>query len=43
MGKKRLDELLVEKQLVESTDKAKRIIMAGLVFLVQTVSINPVC
>ncbi|MFD1170822.1 TlyA family RNA methyltransferase [Oceanobacillus caeni] len=32
MGKKRLDELLVEKQLVESTDKAKRIIMAGLVF-----------
>lgn len=32
MGKKRLDELLVEKQLVESVEKAKRLIMAGLVF-----------
>ncbi|WP_068671925.1 TlyA family RNA methyltransferase [Oceanobacillus sp. Castelsardo] len=32
MGKKRLDELLVEKHLLESIDKAKRIIMAGLVF-----------
>ncbi|WP_249871955.1 TlyA family RNA methyltransferase [Oceanobacillus saliphilus] len=32
MSKKRLDELLVEKELVENIDKAKRIIMAGLVF-----------
>lgn len=32
MKKKRLDELLVERQLVENIDKAKRIIMAGLVF-----------
>src|SRR5690625_1286209 len=30
--KRRLDELLVEKKLVENTDKAKRLIMAGLVF-----------
>ncbi|WP_087971637.1 TlyA family RNA methyltransferase [Oceanobacillus rekensis] len=32
MSKKRLDELLVEKDLVENVDKAKRVIMAGLVF-----------
>jgi len=32
MKKKRLDELLVERNLVENVDKAKRIIMAGLVF-----------
>lgn len=32
MGKKRLDELLVENGLVENVDKAKRVIMAGLVF-----------
>ncbi|WP_156290839.1 TlyA family RNA methyltransferase [Oceanobacillus salinisoli] len=32
MSKKRLDEILVERNLVESTDKAKRLIMAGLVF-----------
>ncbi|WP_067728119.1 TlyA family RNA methyltransferase [Oceanobacillus damuensis] len=32
MSKKRLDELLVEKQFVETIDKAKRVIMAGLVF-----------
>lgn len=32
MTKKRLDELLVERNLTESTDKAKRLIMAGLVF-----------
>ncbi|MBP1969703.1 23S rRNA (cytidine1920-2'-O)/16S rRNA (cytidine1409-2'-O)-methyltransferase [Virgibacillus natechei] len=32
MTKKRLDELLVDKNLIETNDKAKRIIMAGLVF-----------
>lgn len=32
MSKKRLDELLVERDLVENMDKAKRVIMAGLVF-----------
>jgi 23S rRNA (cytidine1920-2'-O)/16S rRNA (cytidine1409-2'-O)-methyltransferase len=32
MSKKRLDELLVERNLIEDIDKAKRIIMAGLVF-----------
>ncbi|MFC3039020.1 TlyA family RNA methyltransferase [Virgibacillus xinjiangensis] len=32
MVKKRLDELLVERELVETTDKAKRVIMAGNVF-----------
>jgi len=32
MSKKRLDTLLVEKNLVENTDKAKRMVMAGLVF-----------
>lgn len=32
MSKKRLDVLLVKKQLVESREKAKRLIMAGLVF-----------
>ncbi|WP_010650809.1 TlyA family RNA methyltransferase [Oceanobacillus massiliensis] len=32
MTKRRLDELLVERNLVENIDKAKRIIMAGLVF-----------
>ncbi|MEI3596723.1 MULTISPECIES: TlyA family RNA methyltransferase [Oceanobacillus] len=32
MTKKRLDELLVERNLVENTDLAKRLIMAGLVF-----------
>lgn len=31
MSKKRLDELLVERNLVESKDKAQRLIMAGLV------------
>lgn len=30
--KKRLDELLVERDLIETLDKAKRVIMAGLVF-----------
>ncbi|MBU5265314.1 TlyA family RNA methyltransferase [Virgibacillus proomii] len=32
MGKKRLDVLLVEKKLAETREKAKRLIMAGLVF-----------
>lgn len=32
MTKKRLDELLVERELVNTLDKAKRSIMAGLVF-----------
>jgi 23S rRNA (cytidine1920-2'-O)/16S rRNA (cytidine1409-2'-O)-methyltransferase len=32
MGKKRLDVLLVEKNLIETREKAKRVIMAGLVF-----------
>lgn len=32
MNKKRLDELLVERGLAENTDKAKRLIMAGVVF-----------
>ncbi|MDC1541819.1 TlyA family RNA methyltransferase [Candidatus Pseudothioglobus singularis] len=32
MGKKRLDELLVEKELAENIEKAKRLVMAGLVF-----------
>ncbi|MGJ9456924.1 TlyA family RNA methyltransferase [Oceanobacillus sp. CF4.6] len=32
MRKKRLDELLVERHLIENVDKAKRVIMAGLVF-----------
>ena len=32
MAKKRLDELLVEKELIENLDKAKRVIMAGQVF-----------
>jgi len=32
MGKKRLDELLVDRGLIENVDKAKRVIMAGLVF-----------
>lgn len=32
MGKKRLDILLVERNLSESAEKAKRMIMAGLVF-----------
>lgn len=32
MTKKRLDELLVERDLVDSTDMAKRLIMAGLVY-----------
>lgn len=32
MSKKRLDELLVERNLIENSDKAKRMIMAGLVF-----------
>src|SRR5690625_2604259 len=32
MGKKRLDLLLVERKLIESREKAKRTIMAGLVF-----------
>ncbi|MFA1821583.1 TlyA family RNA methyltransferase [Virgibacillus oceani] len=32
MGKKRLDVLLVEKELIETREKAKRVIMAGLVF-----------
>ncbi|RDW21970.1 TlyA family RNA methyltransferase [Oceanobacillus chungangensis] len=32
MSKKRLDEILVERNLIENSDKAKRIIMAGLVF-----------
>ncbi len=32
MGKERLDVLLVERNLVESREKAKRLIMAGLVF-----------
>ena len=35
MSKKRLDELLVERNLVEDSDKAKRLIMAGLVFTEQ--------
>jgi 23S rRNA (cytidine1920-2'-O)/16S rRNA (cytidine1409-2'-O)-methyltransferase len=32
MAKKRLDELLVEKNLAVDVDKAKRLVMAGLVF-----------
>lgn len=32
MGKKRLDILLVERDLVETSEKAKRLIMAGLVY-----------
>jgi len=32
MKKKRVDELLVEKNLAEDFDKAKRLVMAGLVF-----------
>ncbi|RKQ37746.1 TlyA family RNA methyltransferase [Oceanobacillus halophilus] len=32
MSKKRLDELLVERELAENIDKAKRLVMAGLVF-----------
>jgi 23S rRNA (cytidine1920-2'-O)/16S rRNA (cytidine1409-2'-O)-methyltransferase len=32
MTKKRLDELVRERELAESTDKARRMIMAGLVF-----------
>lgn len=32
MPKKRLDVLLVERQLIETREKAKRVIMAGLVF-----------
>ncbi|GAB3052259.1 TlyA family RNA methyltransferase [Virgibacillus ainsalahensis] len=36
MGKKRLDELLVERKLAETNEKAKRFIMAGLVFSEQT-------
>ncbi|WP_339228077.1 TlyA family RNA methyltransferase [Oceanobacillus sp. FSL K6-2867] len=32
MAKIRLDELLVEKELIENLDKAKRVIMAGQVF-----------
>ncbi|WP_164218090.1 TlyA family RNA methyltransferase [Virgibacillus sp. YIM 98842] len=32
MGKKRLDVLLVERNLIETREKAKRVIMAGLVF-----------
>src|SRR5699024_10248255 len=32
MSKKRLDVLLVERDLIESREKAKRIIMAGLVY-----------
>ncbi|RDW19149.1 TlyA family rRNA (cytidine-2'-O)-methyltransferase [Oceanobacillus arenosus] len=35
MSKKRLDELLVERNLIENSDKAKRVIMAGLVFTKQ--------
>lgn len=32
MSKKRLDELLVERELADNTEKAKRLIMAGVVF-----------
>lgn len=32
MKKKRLDELLVDRNIIETTEKAKRVIMAGLVF-----------
>ncbi len=32
MGKKRLDVLLVERDLINTREKAKRVIMAGLVF-----------
>ncbi len=32
MAKKRLDELLVERELVDDLDKARRLIMAGVVF-----------
>jgi 23S rRNA (cytidine1920-2'-O)/16S rRNA (cytidine1409-2'-O)-methyltransferase len=33
MGKERLDVILVNKQLFESREKAKRAIMAGMVFV----------
>ncbi|WP_163969954.1 TlyA family RNA methyltransferase [Oceanobacillus halotolerans] len=36
MSKKRLDVLLVERNLIETREKAKRVIMAGLVFSEQT-------
>lgn len=32
MGKKRLDTILVDRNLIETREKAKRVIMAGLVF-----------
>ncbi|MFC2948217.1 TlyA family RNA methyltransferase [Virgibacillus sediminis] len=32
MSKKRLDELLVERELIDSTDMAKRLVMAGSVY-----------
>ncbi|MYL57644.1 TlyA family rRNA (cytidine-2'-O)-methyltransferase, partial [Virgibacillus halodenitrificans] len=35
MGKKRVDVLLVERGLIETREKAKRIIMAGLVYTEQ--------
>ncbi|WP_072887527.1 TlyA family RNA methyltransferase [Ornithinibacillus halophilus] len=35
MGKKRLDILLVERNLIETREKAKRVVMAGLVFTEQ--------
>ncbi|MFD2045959.1 TlyA family RNA methyltransferase [Ornithinibacillus salinisoli] len=36
MSKKRLDVLLVERELIETREKAKRVVMAGLVFSEQT-------
>ncbi|WP_373892729.1 TlyA family RNA methyltransferase [Virgibacillus natechei] len=36
MSKKRLAELLVDRNLIETSEKAKRVIMAGLVFSGQT-------
>ncbi|SES82634.1 23S rRNA (cytidine1920-2'-O)/16S rRNA (cytidine1409-2'-O)-methyltransferase [Oceanobacillus limi] len=36
MSKKRLDVLLVERDLIETREKAKRVVMAGLVFSEQT-------
>ncbi|MUK87175.1 TlyA family rRNA (cytidine-2'-O)-methyltransferase [Ornithinibacillus sp. L9] len=36
MGKKRLDVLLVERELIETREKAKRVVMAGLVYSEQT-------